>query len=106
MTNGFIYKTICTCDDNNRICANFDEERMKYYMPYLHMDIHGKNLVWDNFTFVVEEFYPFLKRWQEKKITIADELQYPEIWDLLTEDWAADIIEIIEKAIELKWDEV
>lgn len=103
MINGFMYLTICNSNDTIKLSANYDFKKEKYYFPYLEFS----NIYWDNESFIFETFYDFLIRYVDHRLVEAsDDKLFEELKDLLTDDWAADMIEIIEQGLKFNWDKL
>ena len=59
-------------------------------------------LVWDNSDYLINTFYPILQRFVSRTLTKEDKEEILDVYNILEND-AEEILEIFEKAIELKW---
>lgn len=59
-------------------------------------------LTWDNSEYLIKTFYPILQRFVNRTLTEEDKKEMKEVYTSLEND-AEEILEIFNKAIELKW---
>jgi hypothetical protein len=90
--------------------ANYDFENSEFYMPSLSFnhikDTSGYSITWDHVPFLYGSFLPFLKRSLEGKSNIKDVLDFAPVINTLDKDSTKELVEILEKGIELGWDKL
>lgn len=94
-----IYLTLANDRFDIKFCANYDDEKKQYYMPYLEF----LDEQWDNPKYLYEEFLPFLQFYYFD-IGEVDTDEFDDIIRNLDAGMAADIIELLERGKQLGWD--
>lgn len=104
MVNIMIYHTIANNDDDIKL--SIMEGNKGLYASSIEFKLEGEHeIFWDNPDFIFGTLLESLKRFRDRKMTNADEIILENLtW--LNEDYCLDIIEIIEKGIELGWNKV
>lgn len=99
--HGDAFELACLCKkgevEKDWVWLEFNEIKDKKYPE--------QNMVWDNSSYIFEEFYSFLKRWKERQISDEDKIEFADVLDYLNEDKVEDLIELLETAKKLNWNE-
>lgn len=108
----FRYDTLSTDDGEVQIQGLKDEQGNidKQFVWIEFKDIMTKEypdqtLVWDYSPYIFKELYEFLQRYVKRELLEGDKKEFEEIYEYLDEDRAQEILELIEEAKKLNWDE-
>ena len=100
------YNVMSTTFDDIKLNIGIDEND-KFYLPSLEFcnvkDKNGWTEYWDNEDYIWGKFYKFLKRYEEGRMKKKDKKEFADIWDELSPDVVKELIEILDKGIELGW---
>ena len=102
------YNTMATDGDDIKLSVGIDEFD-KYYMPSLEFcnvepkNYPGQTEIWDNEDYIWGKFYKFLKRFDESRLKKKDKEKFANIWSELNANIVKELIEMLDKGIELGW---
>ena len=97
--------SIINDEGNIELFSLWDKINEKWFMTALDFkdikdrDYPETNLIWDNDNFIFNEFYNFLKRWENN---YEDDKIFKELWNFTKED-VKELIEMLEEALKQGW---